>query len=203
MAASGRFTRRCHESAGSIRRPQWWRLTPKDKRVAKGAAAYKARLDQLKARARKLGMTIRASRGTGYGYFHLGRPNSLLVSTACHGLDEVENWLGRIEAELDDLAIEEGDHALAKPSDQRLDKAQSAAGKKYYEERSERFLASKRPTCEFCEQPSDGSDEYRVGPEDVYWWVHTRCHEAFKERNRRRLEEQGYVGGIKMTVLGR
>jgi hypothetical protein len=138
-------------------------------------------LARLKARARKLGMTIQRGRGTGSGWYTVHRPN--VVRETCDGLAELAEQLTRIENELGSFD--------SMPTDADLARAVKAASDKHYDERFEHFLASKAPECRYCGQPSDGSDESRVGPEDVYWWVHRRCYDAFIKRNQERRREMG------------
>jgi hypothetical protein len=81
-----------------------------------------------------------------------------------HGLAELEEKLADVESQFPDMK--------AMP-DEELVGAWKALDNKRSEEAHERFKAAHAASLyEFCERSPDGSPECRVGPEDVYWWVH-------------------------------
>jgi hypothetical protein len=90
-----------------------------------------------------------------------------------------------------------GSTVFAKPSAQRLAEAVDRARARRDEEALARYLASRSLTCEFCGEPEDDGQCYKVGAEEAAQWVHARCHDGFCRRTREEMEARGYVNGVK------
>jgi hypothetical protein len=132
-------------------------------------AQRKADLAVLRARARKLGMTIRSS---SHDYYYLGPPNRRLIcSVQCHGLRDLEEWIARFERAL------EGIHG--KPTDEQFTFANRMAHEMFSEDLHQQHLVS---TCAHCgEHPGDEKygEHAWLGSEGYEFWVHRRCKEAY------------------------
>jgi hypothetical protein len=140
----------------------------------------RTKLIALRARARKFGMSIRFHRSrTCIGWYELRHMESTMLYA--DGLEDLQDRIVRLEAKFGDLS--------RKLPAEQVYQAALAVRDEVATERRERFLASKEPVCSFCKAPSDSSEEYRVGPEDVYAWVHVRCNDAFREANERAYQE--------------
>jgi len=91
-----------------------------------------------------------------------------------------------------------------RPSFDTLNAAELTVHQQKQRAYEERERARPILNCAYCNEPKDGDHAYRVGPEDVppdqgYMWVHARCLEPFRERNRRQLEAMGFVNGVKIV----
>lgn len=152
---------------------------------------------ELRARARRMGFTIKSWRGTATGFYELclrardGSRNEF--SLPCDGLAGIEQRLASIERAL--LPYR------PRPS---FDEATAAITAQQTREWEARERARPVLNCQFCNEPQNGEQAYRVGPEDIpdaagIPWVHARCHDAFRDRNRRALEAKGFVGGVNIV----
>lgn len=171
-----------------------------DESIARRIADRADRLADLRTRARRLGCTIQSSRGTGYGYYHLlargHAGNDDYIQIPCHGLDELENYIVALTQALGDCS--------GRPSFNALQTAWATVQAERQRAFEERERARPILNCAYCDESRDDGQAYRVGPEDIgpndgYPWVHARCLEPFRERNRRHLEAQGFINGVKVT----